>query len=127
MGVIKMEKLEYQEKDGKVFCPLVNKWLVAKPEEKVRQHYICILANEYGYALVEDISTHIKTCYNRNNYYNLSFCEYLTMRHGHMPNSLLRLTKKKQNFSMLILPFSLKNCKKLSQCLLPKMWTMPRR
>ena len=51
MGVIKMEKLEYQEKDGKVFCPLVNKWLVAKPEEKVRQHYICILVNEYGYAL----------------------------------------------------------------------------
>ena len=46
-----MEKLEYQEKDGKVFCPLVNKWLVAKPEEKVRQHYICILVNEYGYAL----------------------------------------------------------------------------
>lgn len=29
-----MAKLEYQEKDGKVFCPLVNKWLVAKPEEK---------------------------------------------------------------------------------------------
>ena len=30
---------------------MVNKWLVAKPEEKVRQHYICILVNEYGYAL----------------------------------------------------------------------------
>ena len=39
-----MAKLEYQEKDGKVFCPLVNKWLVAKPEEKVRQRYICTLS-----------------------------------------------------------------------------------
>lgn len=46
-----MTKLEYQEKDGKVFCPLVNKWLVAKPEEKVRQRYICTLVNDYGYSL----------------------------------------------------------------------------
>ena len=46
-----MAKLEYQEKDGKVFCPLVNKWLVAKPEEKVRQRYICSLVNDYGYSL----------------------------------------------------------------------------
>lgn len=46
-----MLNLEYQEKDGKVFCPLVDKWLVAKPEEKVRQRYICILVNEYGYSL----------------------------------------------------------------------------
>ena len=46
-----MAKLEYQEKDGKVFCQLVNKWLVAKPEEKVRQRYICTLVNDYGYSL----------------------------------------------------------------------------
>lgn len=46
-----MAKLEYQENDGKVFCPLVKKWLVAKPEEKVRQRYICILVNDYGYSL----------------------------------------------------------------------------
>ena len=46
-----MAKLEYQEKDGKVYCPLVNKWLVAKPEEKVRQRYICTLVNDYGYSL----------------------------------------------------------------------------
>ncbi len=46
-----MTKLEYQEKDGKVFCPLANKWLVAKPEEKVRQRYICTLVNDYGYSL----------------------------------------------------------------------------
>lgn len=46
-----MAKLEVQEKDGKIYCPLKNKWLVAKPEEKVRQKYIAILVNEYGYAL----------------------------------------------------------------------------
>ncbi|MCR5487419.1 MAG: N-6 DNA methylase [Lachnospiraceae bacterium] len=45
-----MVELEYQEKDGKVYCPLKNKWLVAKPEEKVRQRYICMLVNEYGYS-----------------------------------------------------------------------------
>lgn len=46
-----MAKLEVQVKDGKIYCPLKNKWLVAKPEEKVRQKYIAILVNEYGYAL----------------------------------------------------------------------------
>ena len=46
-----MVKLEYQETDGKVFCPIKNKWLVAKPEEKVRQKYICALVNDYGYSL----------------------------------------------------------------------------
>ena len=46
-----MVKLEYQEKDGKIFCPLIDKWLVAKPEEKVRQRYICTLVNDYGYSL----------------------------------------------------------------------------
>ena len=31
-----MTKLEVQEKDGKIYAPLKDKWLVAKPEEKVR-------------------------------------------------------------------------------------------
>ncbi|SCX09525.1 type I restriction enzyme M protein [Lachnospiraceae bacterium YSD2013] len=46
-----MAKLEVQEKDGKIYAPLRGKWLVAKPEEKVRQKYITILVNEYGYSL----------------------------------------------------------------------------
>lgn len=46
-----MTKLKVQEKDGKIYAPLKDKWLVAKPEEKVRQHYITILVNEYGYNL----------------------------------------------------------------------------
>lgn len=46
-----MAKLEYQEKDGKVYCPLRDKWLIATPEEKVRQRYVCILVNDFGYQL----------------------------------------------------------------------------
>lgn len=46
-----MTNIEVQEKDGKIFCPLKNKWLVAKPEERVRQKYITILVNKYGYSL----------------------------------------------------------------------------
>lgn len=46
-----MAKLEVQEKNGTIFCPLKNAWLIAKPEEKVRQRYICTLVNDYGYSL----------------------------------------------------------------------------
>lgn len=44
-------KLEVQIKDHKIFAPLQNKWLVLKPEENVRQQYICRLVNDYGFAL----------------------------------------------------------------------------
>lgn len=43
--------LEVQIKDNKIFAPLKNKWLVLKPEEKVRQHYITRLVNDYGFSL----------------------------------------------------------------------------
>jgi type I restriction enzyme M protein len=33
-------KLEVQIKDNKIFAPLLGKYLVLKPEEKVRQEYI---------------------------------------------------------------------------------------
>ncbi len=46
-----MDCLEVKEQDGKIYCPLVGKWLIAKPEERVRQRYICHLVNEYGYSL----------------------------------------------------------------------------
>lgn len=46
-----MSKLEVQEKNGRIYCPLKDKWLVAKPEERVRQKYITTLVNEYGYSL----------------------------------------------------------------------------
>ena len=46
-----MDTVEYQEKDGKVYCPIKDKWLVATPEEKVRQRYVCTLVNDFGYQL----------------------------------------------------------------------------
>jgi type I restriction enzyme M protein len=43
--------LEVQIKDNKIFALLKEKWLLLKPEEKVRQEYICRLVNNYGYSL----------------------------------------------------------------------------
>ena len=40
-----------QIKDNKIYAPLKDKWLILKPEEEVRQKYICRLANSYGYDL----------------------------------------------------------------------------
>ncbi|MDA3887109.1 MAG: N-6 DNA methylase [Candidatus Delongbacteria bacterium] len=40
-----------QVKDNKIFAPLKDKWLVKKPEEEVRQKYICRLVNSYNYSL----------------------------------------------------------------------------
>ncbi len=43
--------LKVENKDNKIFAPLSGKWLVTKPEEKVRQEYICRLVNNYGFSL----------------------------------------------------------------------------
>jgi type I restriction enzyme M protein len=44
-------ELKVQIKDNKIFAPLLNKWLVLKPEENVRQQYICRLVNIYGFSI----------------------------------------------------------------------------
>lgn len=48
-----MSKLEYQfnERSNQIFSPLNNKWLICTPEEEIRQKFICVLVNEYGYSL----------------------------------------------------------------------------
>jgi type I restriction enzyme M protein len=43
--------MEVQIKDNKIYAPLKDKWLVVKPEEEVRQRYICRLVDSYGYSL----------------------------------------------------------------------------
>lgn len=43
--------LEVKIENNKIFAPLKNKWLIASPEEKVRQEYICRLVNHYGFQL----------------------------------------------------------------------------
>jgi len=45
------KKIEVQIKDNKIYVPLKDKWLILKPEEQVRQEYICRLANDYGFSL----------------------------------------------------------------------------
>lgn len=42
--------MEIQIKDNKIFALLKDKWLVNKPEEEVRQKYICRLIDSYGYS-----------------------------------------------------------------------------
>lgn len=46
-----MSKLEVELKDGNIYAPLKDKYLVATPEEKIRQEFICKLVNDYGYSL----------------------------------------------------------------------------
>jgi type I restriction enzyme M protein len=43
--------MEIKIENNKIFAPLKNKWLVYKPEEEVRQKYICRLVDSYGYSL----------------------------------------------------------------------------
>lgn len=43
--------MNIQIKGNKIFAPLKDKWLVLKPEEEVRQRYICRLVESYGYDL----------------------------------------------------------------------------
>ena len=43
--------MDIQIKDNKIFAPLKDKWLVNKPEEQVRQRYICRLVDSYGFSL----------------------------------------------------------------------------
>ena len=46
-----MATLQIKRENGKIFCPLTNSWHIETPEEKVRQEYIKILVENYGYSL----------------------------------------------------------------------------
>ena len=43
--------MDIQIENNKIFAPLKDKWLVNKPEEQVRQKYICRLVDSYGFSL----------------------------------------------------------------------------
>ena len=43
--------IQKRNNDKEIYAPLKNKWLVMKPEEEVRQKYICRLVDSYGYSL----------------------------------------------------------------------------
>ncbi len=43
--------IKRDEKRGKIWSYLRSKWLNETPEERVRQEYLCVLVNEYGFSL----------------------------------------------------------------------------
>ncbi|MCC7050611.1 MAG: type I restriction enzyme HsdR N-terminal domain-containing protein, partial [Bacteroidia bacterium] len=44
-------QLKVLEKDGKIYSHIRKKWLTKTPEELVRQEYLLVLVNKYGYTL----------------------------------------------------------------------------
>lgn len=44
-----MSTLKIKRENGKIFCPLADSWHIETPEEKVRQEYIKILVENYGF------------------------------------------------------------------------------
>ncbi len=43
--------LTVERKNGDIYSHIRKKPLVETPEERVRQEYLCVLVNEYGYGL----------------------------------------------------------------------------
>jgi type I restriction enzyme M protein len=43
--------LSVDRKKGEIYSHIRKKWLIEIPEERVRQEYLCVLVNEYGYSL----------------------------------------------------------------------------
>lgn len=51
MSPVNAPELAVRRKDGKIFSHARQKWLEETPEERVRQEYLLVLVNEYGYSL----------------------------------------------------------------------------
>ncbi|TXI93814.1 MAG: DNA methyltransferase [Neisseriales bacterium] len=58
------EKLSVKYENNKIYAPLKKKYLEAKPEEKVRQQFICDLVNDYGYSL-DQMDQEVKLTYSQ--------------------------------------------------------------
>lgn len=41
--------MEIKKESNQIYSPIRDKWLVLKPEEEVRQRYVCRLVDSYGY------------------------------------------------------------------------------
>jgi type I restriction enzyme M protein len=44
-------RLSVRREKGKIWSHIRKQWLVETPEESVRQEYLCVLVNEYGFSL----------------------------------------------------------------------------
>ena len=43
--------MEIKTENNQIYSPIRSKWLVLKPEEEVRQRYVCRLVDSYGYSV----------------------------------------------------------------------------
>jgi type I restriction enzyme M protein len=43
------ERIETKRHKGQIWSHVRKKWLLETPEEAVRQEYLCMLVNDYGY------------------------------------------------------------------------------
>lgn len=43
--------MEIKKESNQIYSPIRDKWLVLKPEEEVRQRYVCRLVDSYGYGI----------------------------------------------------------------------------
>jgi len=43
--------LAVERRQGEIYSHIRKKWLIKMPEERVRQEYLCVLVNEYGFSL----------------------------------------------------------------------------
>lgn len=55
-----MATLQIKRENGKIFCPLKDSWCIETPEEKMRQEYIKILVENYGYS-VDQMAQELKS------------------------------------------------------------------
>ena len=46
-----MAQLEIKKENGKIYSFIRDKWLIRTPEEEVRQNFVCVLVNEFGYSI----------------------------------------------------------------------------
>ncbi len=51
MSSVNESELQIQARNGKLFSHVRQKWLEETPEERVRQEYLLVLVNEYGFKL----------------------------------------------------------------------------
>lgn len=47
------QPVEVKRKGDKIWSHVRQAWYVETPEERVRQEYLCVLVNEYGYKLTQ--------------------------------------------------------------------------
>jgi len=72
------EQIIVRRETGKVWSHIRKKWLIETPEETVRQEYLCVLTNEYGFSL-DQIDEEVEVTGRGSGHAMADFC-YLAHR-----------------------------------------------